>query len=82
MNAVCINLEELKERNVKEKVKNLKKNGVTSIEYAKIIGVSQRTAQKRIKDMIEEGKAKRIGETTFSKTDGTTGHSPLYKIKG
>lgn len=80
MNAVSIDLEDLKERNTKEKIKMFNKEGITSIEYAKIIGISQRTAQRKIKKMIEEGTAYLSGYMTFKKTDGTVGHSPLYRI--
>jgi len=81
--SIVVDLDDLIERKealVEKEIQEMK-NGVTTKELAGLWCISQRTAQKRIKQMISEGDAFMAGKEEHIKSDGTKGHSPLYILK-
>ena len=81
--SIVVDLEDLIERKealVEKEIQEME-NGVTTKELAGLWCISQRTAQKRIKQMISNGEAFMNGRSEHVKTDGTKGYSPLYILK-
>ena len=81
--SIVVDLDDLIERKralVEKEIEEMKE-GITTRELAKLWCVAQRTAQKRIKQMISDGEAFMNGRSEHIKVDGTKGHSPLYILK-
>jgi len=80
---IIIDLEDLKDRKralVEKEIEKIE-DGLTTKELSKLWCVAQRTAQRRIKQMIGDGEAFMNGRSEHVKADGTKGHSPLYILK-